>query len=281
MERSCESMNTNYAKEQENTPNTDNKHTEQDTTETAYITTRPEWLPKKFWNGKEVNIKALAQSYRELEKMISSRAQPKANTAQDKTTYIPCSTQEDTLQEELLQKSVDKQENNTPQDIKEYDIQIHSPYIQRNKRVEEHLYKQGFTNKQIQTIYTLAEEHFAPIIEKMHILNVKNMDTDLEHYFGGKDNWDNIKESLVNWASANLPQDTVQHLASSPEGIKNLYAMMQANKEHCLSENSGEKETLTEKKLKKMMNDPKYWRDRDSTYIEKVQQGFKTLFPTK
>ena len=36
--------------------------------------------------------------------------------------------------------------------------------------------------------------------------------------------------------------------------------------------------TLTEKDLRQMMQDPKYWRDKDAEYIRKIENGFKKLY---
>ncbi len=37
-------------------------------------------------------------------------------------------------------------------------------------------------------------------------------------------------------------------------------------------------DVITEKKLKEMMKDPKYWRDGDKAFIKKVDDGFKFLY---
>ena len=37
-------------------------------------------------------------------------------------------------------------------------------------------------------------------------------------------------------------------------------------------------DVITEKKLKEMMKDPKYWRDGDKDFIKKVDDGFKFLY---
>lgn len=38
-------------------------------------------------------------------------------------------------------------------------------------------------------------------------------------------------------------------------------------------------EPITESGLKKMMADPRYWRDRDPTIIQQVRDGFMKLYP--
>lgn len=35
---------------------------------------------------------------------------------------------------------------------------------------------------------------------------------------------------------------------------------------------------LTDADLRRMMRDPKYWRDNDAEYIRKIENGFKKLY---
>ena len=55
--------------------------------------------------------------------------------------------------------------------------------------------------------------------------------------------------------------------------------MMNGGNEPSMINMVGEKENiLNEKKLKDMMNDPRYWRDGDKDFIKKVDDGFKNLY---
>ena len=38
---------------------------------------------------------------------------------------------------------------------------------------------------------------------------------------------------------------------------------------------------LSEQSLRKMMEDPRYWRDKDTAYINKITKGFEKLYPGK
>ena len=40
-------------------------------------------------------------------------------------------------------------------------------------------------------------------------------------------------------------------------------------------------EDTSEKELKKMMQDPKYWREQDPEYVKKIEAGFKKLYGGK
>ena len=37
-------------------------------------------------------------------------------------------------------------------------------------------------------------------------------------------------------------------------------------------------ENLTDSDLRRMMRDPKYWRDMDPEYVRKIENGFKKLY---
>lgn len=40
-------------------------------------------------------------------------------------------------------------------------------------------------------------------------------------------------------------------------------------------------ENITERELREMMRDPKYWRDQDPEYTRKIENGFKNLYGNK
>ena len=69
-------------------------------------------------------------------------------------------------------------------------------------------------------------------------------------------------------------------LGSTAEGVIALYKMMSSN-EPILSKDNGYEGELSEQTLRKMMEDPRYWRDKDSAYINKITRGFEKLYPEK
>ena len=144
-----------------------------------------------------------------------------------------------------------------------------------NSDFEKSLKEQGFDNDQMQSIHALAGQHLTPLIEHMQALNTRVMEQELEHHFGSRSNWHNAQENLQSWAGANLPDDTTLHLSSSVKGIKLMHKMMESSSEKPLRHTGEVGDTLTEDKLRDMMDDPRYWRTKDSAYIKKVQQGFQ------
>ena len=74
-----------------------------------------------------------------------------------------------------------------------------------------------------------------------------------------------------------LPHDAFAELSSTPQGIQSVYKMMQSM-EPDIKTDKNEVVALTENDLRRMMQDPKYWRDKDSEYIRKIENGFKKLY---
>ena len=80
------------------------------------------------------------------------------------------------------------------------------------------------------------------------------------------------------WAEKNVPPEIYQSLNSSFYGVIALYNMMTSNEPKVMAKSGETQEVITEKKLKEMMQDPKYWRDGDKDFIKKVDDGFKFLY---
>ena len=60
-------------------------------------------------------------------------------------------------------------------------------------------------------------------------------------------------------------------------GIKSIYNMMQSVEPDVKVEKSSN-ERLSDNDLRSMMQNPKYWRDKDPEYIRKIETGFKKLY---
>ena len=93
-------------------------------------------------------------------------------------------------------------------------------------------------------------------------------------------NFNEISRQLSAWAKQNLNTQVYDALASTSEGVIALYQMM-SSKEPILAKESSLPEDITEESLKKMMEDPRYWRDHDKAYVNKITRGFEKLYPSK
>ena len=74
-----------------------------------------------------------------------------------------------------------------------------------------------------------------------------------------------------------LPREAFDELCRTPQGIQSIYKMMQSM-EPDVKTDKNSIQNLTDSDLRNMMRDPKYWRDNDSEYIRKIENGFKKLY---
>lgn len=229
------------------------------TPKTAHTQTaeKPDWLPDKFWKDGEIQVQNLAKSYRALEQKFSQRSD--SVTAD---TPKPADT--------AKTPAVDM---DTP-----YTLQLDDLRIERDSEFETALKKVGLNDTQAHAIYTLADKYFGEFLQQKQNMDSQLMDMELATHFGGAESWHSIQPILQQWAEKNLPADTVAHLASSVAGIKALHKMMSAHSEPKLATTAHTGDTLTPEGLRKMMDNPKYWRDRDPAFVDKVQQGFKIVY---
>ena len=102
----------------------------------------------------------------------------------------------------------------------------------------------------------------------------------LEEYFGGKERWSRIAQQLGDWGKAHLPEDVMDALSGSFEGVLALHRMMASDEPGVGTSGSGGGDGPDEQKLKKLMQDPRYWRDQDPALIAKVRNGFQRLYPS-
>ena len=162
---------------------------------------------------------------------------------------------------------------------KGYAIVLHSEFLTIDEEVNERLKQAGFTNEQAQLVYDLAAEIMIPKIrEVVDEFKLYKELSKLESYFGGEERFDEIARQISLWAEKNLPEDIYKSLNSSFYGVVALYNMMTSGEPKVMEKSGVAPDVITEKKLKEMMQDPKYWRDNDKDFIKKVNDGFKFLY---
>ncbi len=210
-------------------------------------TTRPDYLPEKFWDPDKgaPRIDALAQSYSELEKRLGTSS-------------------------------------DVPGSAEGYEITPPHEYLQSSPEVNLRLHEAGFNKDQAQLVYNLAHEALMPMV--LEIAQDMNMGADSRHlaeHFGGEEQWGQASHQLETWGKANLPPHVLSALSSSPKGIMALKSMM-ANDEPSLSGGGDIPNAhASEDDLRRIMAQPKYWRDRDPALVRQVQEGFERLYPDK
>jgi hypothetical protein len=166
-----------------------------------------------------------------------------------------------------------------PKSAGEYCIDCEHGLFDVDEEMNKQLHAKGFTNEQVQFVYDLAAEKMVPMIVEM--ANDFQADREIEkliEHFGGEEKWIEISRQLLAFGQKNLPNDVLQSLSSSYDGVIALYNMMQGNEPSVSNEaatKNGGRETMD---LQSMMRDPKYWRDKDPSFIAKVTEGFQRLY---
>lgn len=211
----------------------------------------PPWLPAKFWdeqNG-EVRTEALARSYQELERNMG---RPEQGLGAD-----------------------------VPDSPSAYNITIDKDFLDIDEDVNQRLYQNGFSQSQAQLVYDLAAERLMPMVQDISAKyeNAREEET-LTKHFGGVERFQAIRPQLRAWGEANLKPVVFENLIASAEGVIAMYEMMK-NKEPSLSRTTDMRPNSSETDLKRMMKDPRYWKDRDPGYVAQVREGFRALYPEK
>ncbi len=207
-------------------------------------------VPEKFRDPDtgELRAEALIRSYKELERKLSAMPRP-------------------------------------PADPDEYCIDCSHGLFGADREVNKKLFEKGLTLEQVQAVYDLAAEKFVPMI--LDLAEEFRADREVERLiaaFGGEEKWAEVSRQLLSYGKKNLPENVLSNLSNSFEGVMALYRMMQGQ-EPALAKTiampGGNGAVSDENDLHEMMRDPRYYRDRDPSYVAKVTDGFKRLYGDK
>lgn len=201
-------------------------------------------VPEKFKNAEtgEVNIAAMAKSYKMLERKLA---------------HIPKPV-----------KSVD-----------EYSIDCSHGMFKPDEDVNQRLFSMGLSKDQAQEVYNLAAEKMMPMIKELHADMAADREVEkLINHFGGVEQWKNVSKQLLAFGMKNMPEDVLDNLASSHEGVLALYRMMKGDEPSLQRASTSMASTIDSTELSSMMRDPKYWREKDPAFVAKVTQGFENLY---
>ena len=201
-------------------------------------------VPEKFKNPEtgEVQVDKLAKSYTELEQKFSKTPKP-------------------------------------PKSAKDYCVNCEHGLFDVDEELNERLLEKGFTQDQVQFIYDLAAEKMVPMIVQM--ASDYEADREIEKlvaHFGGAEKWAEVSRQLLAFGRKNLPEDVLDTLASSYEGVLALQNMMSGDEPSVSAAPSTNSSNGAEMELQSMMRDPKYWREKDPSFIAKVTEGFQKLY---
>ena len=232
---------------------------------TADSAERPADVPEKFWDAEAgcIRTDALLRSYVELERRLG-RSVPKPESEDDIEAI-------DRLLGVL----------GRPAAPDGYAIEAPHPLLSPDSSLHEVLHAAGFTQRQAQLVYDLAAERLLPVIEEASAeLEASRQIDRLERHFGGPEAWRTTSAQIKAYAEANLPAELHAALSGSYEGVVTLYEMMRKAEPEIVGQAGSGQLAVTEDSLRELIRDPRYWRDRDPEIVQRVTQGYRSLYPT-
>ncbi len=214
-------------------------------------------IPEKFRNDDgTLNTDALMRSYNELEKKIGTMVS------------VPNENSDDTARQKF------NRAIGVPESASEYPT--HELYDDENLRQK--FFEIGLTKHQVEKIYDIANEFLSPVISDLFSAHDEsNAMNELKNFFGGDEKMRDNLRAINSFGERFLPRDAFDALCATPQGIQSMYKMMQSM-EPTIKTDKNENENLSDSDLRRMMRDPKYWRDGDTEYIRKIENGFKKLY---
>ncbi len=214
-------------------------------------------IPEKFLNTDgTLNTSALIKSYSELEKKIGSMVS------------VPNADSDETIRRKF------NRAIGVPESASEYPT--HELYDDENLRQK--FFDIGLTCTQVEKIYDIANEFLSPVISDLFsVQDETSAINELKSFFGGETKMKDALNAINAFGEKFLPHDAFDELCATPQGIQSVYKMMQSM-EPSVQIEQNENKPLSDSDLRRMMRDPKYWRDNDVEYIRKIENGFKKLY---
>lgn len=214
-------------------------------------------IPEKFLNEDgTLNTDALMKSYSELERKIGTMITVPSDGCDEKT----------------------RARFNRAIGVPETSEQYPTNELFDDENLRRKFHDIGLTSSQVEKIYEIANEFLAPVISDLYSTqNEQNAINELKNFFGGAEKMNDALRAIDAFGKKFLPSDAFDELCSTPQGIQGIYRMMQSMEPNVETDKS-ETKNLSDSDLRRMMRDPKYWRDGDAEYIRKIENGFKKLY---
>lgn len=224
-------------------------------------TARPDDVPEKFWDDEkgELRLDALLKSYRELERRMSQRAAPPAEDAdpEERARFLRAL--------------------GVPETPEGYEIAPKHELCGPDAEINRRLHEAGFTCRQAQLVYDLAAERLLPLIaEAASEYESQRQLARLTDAFGGEKRFRRVAKQISAWGRQNLAPGVFDALSTSFEGVMAMQRMMEKG-EPALARKAEPEAGMDEASLRKMMQDPRYWRSRDPDFVRRVTDGFRRL----
>ena len=167
-----------------------------------------------------------------------------------------------------------------PKHHSEYCVECKSDLFNNDDGINMRMHQAGFTNEQVQLVYDLAHEALEPLVAEIAagLHSHQQIDRLCDH-FGGEDRWMETARQMRAWGSQKFGPDALDAMCSSYDGVLSLYDMMTKGEEPGMGRFETHGGMNKEEDVRKLMRDPKYWRDQDPATVERVREGFRRLYP--
>lgn len=222
----------------------------QEDVEQSEAPSKPEWLPEKYNSGED-----LAKAYKELESKLG--------------------TKEEDIRNKIIEEIQSEAFSNRPETAGDYQLPeaIDESAAVDNKLLSwwaEHSFENGYSQEEFEQGISMYAE----------AVNGSMPDIEAETKMLG-DNADQRIEAASLFANKFFPEaalPAIERMCESHEGIIALEAIMEAMKDGSFAGNTQAVAGTSEKELREMMNDPRYWKDRDPHFIKQVTDGFQQIY---
>jgi len=216
---------------------------------------RPEWLPEKFERPEE-----LANSYKELERAFYSRKEELRNS----------------IVEELNSEAT----SNAPISPADYEVNIQAPDGMEFNVDENDPLLDWFRGKSHE--YGLSQNEFNDLVSEWATMEAqRGPDWNVESEALGE-HAERRLERVDSWASKHLSDEAYGAFANIPASanmVQLFEELMELNGQpkFNMTSNTEFQERISREDLMQMQQDPRYWKDKDPTFISKVRAGFEQL----
>ena len=211
---------------------------------------KPEWLPEKYNTGED-----LAKAYKELESKLGTKEEDIRSKLMEEIQSEAFSDRPETAGDYQLPESIDQESS--------VDNKLLSWW-------PEHSFENGYSQEEFEKGIAMYAE----------AIGDSQPDIQAEAQKLG-DNAEQRIEAASLFANKFFPEaalPAIERMCESHEGIVALEAIMEAMKDGSFAGDTQATAGASEKELREMMNDPRYWKDRDPHFIKQVTEGFQQMY---
>ena len=200
-------------------------------------------------------MRTLAKAYKELESKLGGKEEDIRNKLLEEIKAESFSERPESSGDYQLPESVDEE------------LAVDNDLL---KWWSEHSFENGY-----------SQDEFKKGIEMYaEAVNGAQPDMDAESAKLGDNANDRIQAASM-FATKFFPEDAmpaIERMCETHEGIIALESVMEAMKDGSFAGSGQGSAGATEQELREMMNDPRYWKDRDPHYIKQVTDGFQQIY---